>query len=312
MRALLLCLSMMSFGSLAAAQTPGDDVLVGRSHVVEAVVTDGGDALIEGRVDDDVHTAGGDALIRGVVEGDVVTDGGDVRIEGRVEGDVISRGGVVSLGPDGRVEGEIVQPGPVPQEWGASIASAVGEGAPMDSLHRGRGLHQAPSEDTGSALGTLFGRIGAFALVFLLSLGLRTMAPTRFAEAQAAVVTAPTRGGAVGFVALSAGAVLALGLMVTIVGIPVAFVLGTVLGLAGAVGLALTASVLGAALPVERWKPEDAKRLAAGVAALFVLTWVPWVGPVAAACAACVGVGAFVRTRPKPATSVAQGPYRTA
>jgi len=81
------------------------------------------------------------------------------------------------------------------------------------------------------------------------------------------------------------------------------------------VGLAAAATVIGAALPVERLRGRPILQILAGVACLFVVAQIPVLGSIALAAVACIGLGALLRTkfRPAPPAELAQGdggPYR--
>ena len=113
-----------------------------------------------------------------------------------------------------------------------------------------------------------------------------------------------------------AGAIVALvALVITIVGIPLALALGILVPVATYVGLAAAATVIGAALPVERLRGRPVLQILAGVSCLFVASLVPGLGMVAIAAAACLGLGALVRTRfravPPTELVCGDGPYRS-
>lgn len=156
-----------------------------------------------------------------------------------------------------------------------------------------------------------------FPHVVLLGAGalLLALAPSRMRGLQLEVLDAPVASGVMGLGAFVAtvGAIVVTAL--SLVGIPVAVALAFALPAVGLVGLAAVASILGHALPLD-WIPRTSvARLAAGVAVLFVATLVPVVGQLLWTCAACVGLGALVRTRFRPVDggrpAVPGGPYRT-
>jgi len=66
------------------------DVTVPRGHTVAGVVVVNGDARVAGRVDGDVVLFSGDALVNGKIDGDLITFGGQARLLPRafVSGDV--------------------------------------------------------------------------------------------------------------------------------------------------------------------------------------------------------------------------------
>jgi len=263
----------------------GDKILVAEGERVDDVASMGGDVTVAGVAEGDVVSMGGDVFVVGRVEGDVASAGGNVRVEGTVEGDVATAGGSVTFGPSGRVEGSV-------QTHGERLAPA------------------SPHEE--SALGAFVRRVGAFALLFLLAFGFRFVAKERFHTLRATMVKAPLKAPLTGLAFFCAAVVAILGSAVTVVGIPVAVVLGFGLLLAVYLGLAMSAAVLGAVLPSEKLKGRENLQLAAGVGALFFLSLLPFVGNLAMLVAALFGLGSVAMTRlgGKPLTPVSEGPYR--
>lgn len=152
-------------------------------------------------------------------------------------------------------------------------------------------------------------------LLGLLALVLRSIFPERFLHLTRVLVDEPAAcllvgGGA----ALAAGAA-SLGLVVTVVGIPLAAFLAGAATLGSYLGLAAAATVIGAALPFERLDGTPHVRLFAGAAALLLASWVPVLGGLVVLGTALWGLGGVVRTRFAPAPEdelVGEGPYRTA
>jgi hypothetical protein len=136
-----------------------------------------------------------------------------------------------------------------------------------------------------------------YALLFLGALLFAFFAPERFARLHGAVRRAPLRSIAGGTVALIASGLLSVVLLITIIGIPVAFVLGLVVFVAACAGLATVGHLVGQALPSRTLEERPVMRLAAGILALFVVTRVPFFGWLAFLVALAIGVGAVVLTR---------------
>lgn len=314
--------------------TGGLDVLI-RGTVSGNVSTEGGSVRLEGRVEGNMATGGG-ALAMGTeagVDGNVQTGGGPVALGtgARIEGNVNSGGAPVALGEGARIDGEVCTGGgplvlgpdaQIDREGCVSSAAmgAMGAIQAAQALAAPDGARAQSDESCATTFATahaeepsLLARIGGFCLMLLMVLGFRALLPERFAVARAEVVKQPARDAAVGFAAFAGLAVVTLGLAITVVGIPAAFVSGTALAGGGVLGAALSASVVGAALPITAWATgeHDTKRIAAGIAVLFALSWIPWVGSACLFAASCVGIGALVRTRQGQSPTDA-GPYRTA
>jgi len=98
--AVLVLLAALALPAAAPAQTSdhsedaivvvSGDVAVPRGHTVDGVVVVSGDATVAGHVDGDVVLISGDALVSGRIDGDLITFGGRARLLPRayVSGDV--------------------------------------------------------------------------------------------------------------------------------------------------------------------------------------------------------------------------------
>lgn len=263
-----------------------------------------GDALAQSRV-----TFGSDAVVAtGERVSEVVTMGGSATIDGHVTGDVVTMGGDVSLGPSGRVDGSLVTMGgdvhlaskiPI----GGEVVTMGGEVHAATPTH---GVELWPTSEldeagpvaaTAGILGAAMGGVFSWGLLFLLALGLHVLLRERFEVAQVAVVRAPGRTFVQGL-ALTAGTVLAIVVTaISIVGIPAAFVFGVGLTVAAYVGLAVTAAVLGVALPIEALRGKPVLQIAAGVGAMFIASLVPLAGGLAVFASVLIGIGALIVTR---------------
>jgi hypothetical protein len=225
----------------------------------------------------DVVSMGGDVDVRGEVLGNVVTMGGDLHIfpGAKVHGDLVTAGGDVRVEPGAIVMGSRLGTGDTPARIARRAASAAND--------RDRDDH-----DLG-----LF----RYAVLFLSALALLGATPERYSALQRTVVRAPIRAAATGLLAAIGGLVVAVVLAITIIGIPAALVVLLLLPLAGYIGFAAMAGVIGAALPVRTWKDRPIVQLAAGVGVLFVVSHIPVIGGLALVLLAFAGLGAVVLTR---------------
>lgn len=248
----------------------------------------------------------------GEVVHDAVSFGGDTLVEGTVEGDAVSFGGSVRLGEGASVRGEVVS-------FGGHIESADRAGsavvAPGDAPSAER-AGSGPIEVVWSWFGETARSAVMHVLLFLIGLLMLGAGRERLGAMQVTMIkdglkTAGT--GLVGYVAAIGGIIL---FAITLIGIPAAIVIGLAIPVATYIGLAAAASVLGAALPLPQLQGKEVHQLAAGVAVLFMASLVPVAGTIATAIAACLGVGALLRTRfgTTPPTDLpdGEGPYRTA
>ncbi len=168
-------------------------------------------------------------------------------------------------------------------------------------------------------------RIGAFiadaahgalahVLLFLLGLLMLGVARDRLGAMQVTMIEDGLKTAGTGLIGYVVAVVAIVLCAVTIIGIPVAVVLALALPLATYVGLAASATIIGAMLPVRELQGREVVQLAAGVAVLFVASLVPTIGTLITIAAACLGFGALIRTRfsPTPPSDLPEeGPYRT-
>jgi hypothetical protein len=147
-----------------------------------------------------------------------------------------------------------------------------------------------------SAASAIGGAITRTALLFAFGVVLWALAGPRVERMRDEVVGRPMRSFAVGLVSVVAGAVLLVVLCVTIVGIPVALLVG----LAGVVGtyagVCAALTTVGAALLRHR-TVSPYVHLALGCAIYLVLGAIPFIGRFVTAAVVLVGLGALVATR---------------
>lgn len=257
--------------------------------------------------DRDVVAFGGDAYVPvGQVVDDVAAFGGTVRVDGEVRGDVQAFGGDVLLGPTAVVHGSVdAAGGHIDIAPGARIAGAASAVPVASPNAEGHEDHEADGPVRSLLL---------HALLFLFALLLSGAVPERMGAMHVAIVKDPLRTAGVGLLGYAGALVALVALVITIIGIPLALALGILVPVATYVGLAAAATVIGAALPVERLRGRPVLQILAGVSCLFVASLVPGLGLVAIAVAACLGLGALVRTRfraaPPAELITGDGPYR--
>jgi hypothetical protein len=203
-------------GRITVIGTIADDVLAASGAFVLPA---------QGQIGGDLSLATGDAEIAGAVGGDLDVAAGSVEVGGRIGGDLRTFAGKVIVLPGAVIGGRIVTEGPGSVEISPQ-AKVLGGEAPSGSAPPPR---RPPNH---SWVPTLIGGTLLFALLRLPVMGLGTLIAgllflalfPRFAETAAG--TLRLRPGAsvlTGFIAFAAVPVAILILMVTILGLPVAF-----------------------------------------------------------------------------------------
>src|SRR6185503_9603016 len=99
-----------------------------------------------------------------------------------------------------------------------------------------------------------------------------------------------------GFFGMLAGIVLCVVLVVSLIGIPGFFVVGTLLFFGACFGYATSAWWIGSVLPLPALRKRPVLQLAAGVGALFFAGLVPKIGTLVIVAAVLAGLGAVIAT----------------
>lgn len=278
----------------------GQEVRVLAGQRVETVASFGGPVYVDGIVDHDIASFGGDIVLgpNARIGGDVVAMGGHIQGDPRavVMGDVVGGGGRVNPWGFTRQPQVFFAP-PQPMAAPRPLAQPIPP-TPLQPL-----ASNAPSAPTSEpswieeGVSHMVESLVAHGLLFLLALVLSGLFPQRMSALHVAIIREPFKSGALGIGSYLGAIVIAIALVITVLGIPLAFVLGLAIPLATYVGLAACATVIGAALPVGALDGKPVMRLLAGVGVLWAASLVPVIGGVLVAIVACIGVGALVRTR---------------
>jgi cytoskeletal protein CcmA (bactofilin family) len=244
-----------------------------------------GSVTIAGEIGENLEIAAGslDVTETATIGGDVDTGAGAFSLDGRVDGTVRVGAGSILLGSSASVGGDFLYDGDLQRAQGATVDGDVRRdasigGAEFDGLPMVAGwLFTAYS----LALTFVFG-----AILLLLLPGVAARAATDTGERAA-------RTAGAGFLALLAGPVLFVALLVTIVGIPLAFLwlfVYVLLLLAGFVlgEYAVGAWLLSLADYENRWLA-----LLVGVLAVFAVGQVPIVGGLVEFVVLLLGLGAL-------------------
>jgi hypothetical protein len=291
-------------GELSIGGAIGDDLYAGGGNVqLDAIVT--GNARVAGgdvTVGPATVVAGGLSLTGGRVQFDgnahqyLQASGGTVRINGEVHGDAEVRAEELEIGPDTRIGGRLVYRGPsqpaVPE--GAQIAGGIE--FHEESVGRYFEDVKPQVQDTVHGVGTFLWFFGVFvaAALFLLLM-------PRFADDAASIVgRKPMQSLGLGLALLVCVPFVAVGLLITIIGIPLALLLMSLYLLVLFLGW-VTAALFVAQRVLQVLRPgRPATRgwqlaaLFAGLAVLWLLKQVPLVGGLIGFIALIAGIGALV------------------
>jgi hypothetical protein len=269
--ALLLTLALLALPATSPAATGNDDG--------DAIVVVSGDVDVpRGETVDGVFVVNGDVRVAGHVTGDVVLVSGDALVSGRIDGSLVTVGGRARLLPRAFVAGNVHYADEHPVVAGSAIVRGdVSKENGLDSL------------DLFPFFGVLVFLIGTFVSTAVLGLLLLLIAPR---AADAIEVRSHERVGpsiAIGMaiaIALPVAAVIA---GVTVVGLPLAFLILLALLPLAASAYCASAWVLGRRLV----KAPRSRYLAflAGLAVLEVVGLLPIVGFLVGLAAVVFGLG---------------------
>jgi len=232
-----------------------------------------GSVTVAGSVGEDVEIAAGsiDVAETATIAGDVDTGAGSFTLDGRVDGTVRVGAGSILLGETASVGGDFLYDGDLTRADGATVG---GELRQDDSIGGGGSGFQGAGFQVASWLFTAYGLavtlvFGAVVLAVLPGVAASTVADTR---------ERPARTAGIGFLALFAGPVLFVALLLTVVGIPLAFLWLLVFGLLALVGVVLGEYAVGAWLLSLADYENRWAALLVGVLAVFAAGEAPVVG----------------------------------
>jgi hypothetical protein len=304
----------------AAAPTPGpgftirvtgDIVIPGGTTMVGTAITLNGDITVDGRLEGDAVTLNGDIGVRGEVTGSVRTLNGSVTVHdtGRVGGDATAFNGVVTVLPGGRVAGQVRRgvfqpatpmpsPGVVPPP-GVTPPAAPPAPPPVATPTPPPPAAVPPPFDAYREewWRPLRGLLFVFKLSFLVVLSglgvlLVALLPDTFARLADTLQAWPLHALLAGvgwWVALAAGAVV---LAVSLVGIPLLFLLPALVGALSLVGYATVAFWVGRRLQAEM--PRPVRQATVGSVVVGLVALIPVVGTVALGLALTWGIGTIL------------------
>ena len=282
---------------LAAVALPAAALGQTSNHKDDAIVVISGDVTVpRGDTVDGVVVVSGDVQLAGHVTGDVVLFSGDALVSGRIDGSLVTIGGQARLLPRAYVSGNVHYGDERPVVAGSAIVRGdVSKEDGFDSL------------DLLPFISVFLLWIAVGVSMAILGVLLLLVAP-RAAEA----IEARSRERVGPLIAIGIAAAIALPLAagiaaVTVVGLPLAFVIFLALLPLGAVAYCASAWVLGRRIV----KPPRDRIWAflAGLAILRVLALVPILGLLVGLAASVFGLGLIgaaigaARNRPEPARS---------
>jgi hypothetical protein len=244
---------------------------------------DGDVTVAPGEETRDVVALGRPVVVFGVVQGDATAIGADILVKngGVVRGDAVSVGGRVRVEPGGVVEGDRV-----------GVGGAVGP-----AVFTAPDLHHLGRPGLGRWFSDLAHRLVAFLSFAGAGVVVVGLFPNRVGRVAHRIQKAPGTSLFVGSVATGGILFAALLFLVTVIGLPITFVLVALLGLAWLLGFVGLCQAIGDRLPVEHKVHGRWLAFLGGTLLVAFLGSLPVVGMLAVIVASAVGVGAALTTR---------------
>ncbi|HMA06098.1 MAG TPA: hypothetical protein VKO45_09265 [Methanomicrobiales archaeon] len=292
-----------SGGTVRIAQATDDDVFATGGMVtidapVGSLMAAGGQIIVNAPVKGDVIAAGGQVTINSDVGGKVVAAGGSVTVNGKVGTNAVLAGGTIDLGTKATIGRDaMVSGGSV-----TNAGTVTGKLSVRANTFENRGtagtleVELRQRSTLGGTLLSVFGILFTIGL-FILGLILIRLAPGRYHAVEDELARSPVVKTVGGFIALIIGFIVILLLAITLVGLPIAILLGLIYLAGVLVSTLFVSSVLGRRVALLLKHPaSDYVAFTIGFVILAVLFRIPLVGTLILVVAVSLGFGAVMFT----------------
>jgi hypothetical protein len=297
-------LEMLSGDDLLIDTPVADDVFAAGGTItinapVDSLVVAGGEIILNAPVNGDVFAAGGRIAVNGDVGGKIVAAGGELELRGKATNAVLA-GGSVTLHPTAVITRDAVISGSMVSNAGTVTRNLIVRAEEFQNTGTSGYLDYVKSE----------GRQGlqeAFTLVhlllilgfFILGILVLKLFPALFPSVDEEVRRSPVKYTLVGFALLIASVILIFILAITVVGLPLAAVLGLLMLIALMLASLFVSFALGRTLlGLLKLQTSELIFFIIGFILLSLLFQLPYVGWLIRLLALSLGVGAifyFVR-----------------
>jgi hypothetical protein len=262
---------------------------------VRSLTAAGGSVIVNAPVAGDLIVTGGVISVDADIDGKVLAAGGNIGINGTIE-NLLATGGTVTLGPSARVlrdavisAGTVVNAGTVVRNLTVSANTFENPGSAGSIEYQ----EQQPVTDAFSG----FSFISLLIAVGFLFLGiiLIQIFPEEFASVVREVVTGPIVKTIVGFFGIVVSALVVLVIAITVIGLPVAAVLGMFVVISLLISGLFVAYALGDIVVSRlRWKTGVTVTFIVGFVILQILYLIPVIGVLVQIVAVSLGYGALL------------------
>ncbi|MBP1928025.1 hypothetical protein J2741_000572 [Methanolinea mesophila] len=294
-------LDARSGGEVVISSPVYDDLLASGGSItlnapVDSAILAGGTIEVNAPVRGDLIAAGGTIRLNSDVGGKIVLAGGSVLVNGSVGTNAIATGGEVTLLPGATVTRDaLISGGTVKNEGNVEGTLTVDANRFQDEGRAGTtNVHINQNSGALPAIVVTLSLLFAAGMCILGLVLLKTM-PARFFSVTREVRKSPVLKTVIGFIGLLIGIVALAILAITVVGLPLAILAGMVLLIAVLLSTLFVAYTLGEVIST-RTAPGSAawQRYLIGFVILYILFYIPFIGPVILVIAVSLGFGAFL------------------
>ncbi|HHT28138.1 MAG TPA: hypothetical protein GXZ82_12945 [Firmicutes bacterium] len=281
--AILLVLLLGASAPCVAGVSEGAIVRIGKAFSIPA-----GDEHVGS-----IYVFGGNVDVAGVLRGRVVAVGGTLKISGNIEGDIIALGGRVTLIDGASIVGNVLAAG-----GGVHRDANVSLRGELNSINLSQGLHVPqfywlPYNVKSFPIYSLY-LLGLYIMAVIISLVFKEQAAT----IETALAAYPTRSLFFGLLALLLLVPVTVLLALSVVGMPLAYLIWLCFLIAKLMGYVVVADATGKYIFGHLGKrTPQLLHLALGIIVLGALRAIPYIGFVFGWLVLMVGVGSVVISR---------------
>ena len=287
-------------GNISLDSPVDDDVFAAGDSLtinapVESVVFAGGELLVNAPVSGDILAAGGRIIVNADIDGKIVAAGGAIELNGSAK-NLVAAGGEITIHPAAVIMRDAVISGQRVANRGTVSRNLTVRAEEFENTgSAGRVDYQEP--EGLDALHEVMSILRILMILGFLVLGivLLKLFPAQFLGVVAEVRSSPLRNTAVGFGLIIVSTVAIFVLAITVVGFPVAAVMGMLFIIALMLSSIFVSFALGRALSdALRVKPNDLLIFIIGFVVLALLFHIPVAGMLIGFVALSLGFGSIV------------------
>jgi hypothetical protein len=293
-------LQMLSGDQVSVDSPIDDDVFAAGGTVtinapVSGVVIAGGDIIINAPVSGDVFAAGGQISVNSDVEGKIVAAGGNIDLSGDAKNAVIA-GGTVNIHSTTLISRDAAISGGTVSNAGTIVGNLTVRAENFYNTGSAGSVDFKKSEGP-QGLQQLMNTFSILITIGFLILGiiLLKVFPAQFFSVEEEVRNAPVKNTIVGFLLILASVILVFVLAVTLIGFPVALIMGMLFIIALMLSsLFVSFSVGRTIVNVLKFETNDVLIFVFGFVILSLLFRIPYAGEFIRIVALSLGFGAIV------------------